>query len=406
MSSSVSLDTPSKRKNFAANVLEGALSNQVNSVFISQSAVLPLFIVQHHPAKWLLGLLPAIAYLGNYLPQILGAAFTAKSKQFWPSFRGQMLICRLSLLALAITPWIPFPWTMPAFFTLFAVYCLICGFALPVWNEFMTYVIPQPVRGQFLGWRIALGSALGIAGTWVVSRLLATSYGFGACFGIAALLYSVGYLLILKTQVDWTPIDLERRAANPFWGEIFKLLTTHREFQTYAIARALIAISLGANAFYLVYGMQTFRLSLSQTSLLAIAFTVAPGLSALFWGNLVDRWGTWKVLGGTALLIGLANLAILKVSHLMPFVLCLFLIGCGGVLCTIGDRKWLAKQCPHRGAAIGLFNLLILPAIALSGLLGGAAAEVWGITTVFKIATVAWLLGGAIALLKSRKTSK
>lgn len=396
------------RRNFFVNVAEGALSNQVNAVFLSQSAVLPLFLVQLSDARWVLGVLSAIAYL-NFFPQLLGAAFTASSRQFWPSFQRQMLVCRLSLLFLALAPWLPDPWALPAFLLCFAGYCLVCGFALPVWNEFMAFVIPSEVRGRFLGWRIALGSALGLGGTWIVSRLLLLPGrgGFVACFSIAACLYFLGFFLIRQTRFDWEAVDRERVAQVPFREEVRRLLTQGRDFRRYVLCRGLLAVGLGANAFYLVHGMTVFRLSPSQASLFALAFTVAPGLSAMGWGRVVDRWGAWRVLAVMALVIACAHLVLLRATSLGFFALCLFLIGTGTVLFTIGDRKWLSEvDCAHRGAAIGLFNLLLLPVIVLSSLLAGFSAEAWGLGTVFRVAAFTWGTGGLALFWGAPKTSR
>jgi MFS family permease len=391
-------------RNYALNVGEG-VAVITAGVFFSQSAILPLFVARHTDAAWALGLIPAIALLGGQLPQLIGAAAVAKSRDFWETFLLQTALPRLALVGMAFTPFLPSDWALWGFFATFGLFTIACGYNAPSWYEFVTHVIPGQLRGRFFGDRNTIGGLTGLAALGLSGWLLGTlpyPYNFSACFLIAAALWVTSYCCMGATQHDWRAVDAARTAAPPFLPSAIALLRNHPGFRAYVAARWLIAGSVMGVAFYVVHAQHQFHLSTAQSSLLAMALVVLPNLTGLVWGRLCDRWGNRRVQVPAACLAALASWLLLVAPNLAVYAAALFLIGCANVVINISDSKWLTELEPARcGAVVSVFNLALCPASVLFSLGAGAVAQVAGMPTVFFLTGLAWLLG-AVALMALR----
>ena len=384
-------------RNFNYNVAEG-VAFMTGSAFVSTAAILPLFVAQYTDAKWTFGLITAVSMLGMTAAQCLGAAYTAGAPSLWNTFRIQVLVPRLAMALMCLVPWLPAGWALPAFFVAFGLYTFTMGFNTPVWFEFISHVIPPDRRGHFMGLRNAIGGVTSLAAmgaaSWVLAALPAPA-NFGVLFGAAAVLMFLSFAWMLETRHDWTGADAKRRQAPPFWGSARRLLQENGNFRRYVLSRLLISGSVMGTAFYVVYGKDTFGLSVAQSSLLAIALVYLPGLAGLVWGKLCDQLGNKPLQVPAAIVAGLAHLVFLAVPSLPVFVGCLIAIGCANVVYNICDSKWLLELDRERcGAVVSFFNLALMPTSVALSLGSGAIAQVLGMPALFGLTGLAWILGG------------
>ncbi|MFN3431378.1 MAG: MFS transporter [Candidatus Sericytochromatia bacterium] len=387
------------RRNYALNVGEG-VAVITAAVFFSQSAILPLFVARHTDATWALSLIPVIAILGVQLPQLFGAAIVAKSADFRATFLRLGLLPRLAMVALALAPWLPGQWALVGLFLAFGLSAMASGAHAPCWYEFVSHVVPKDLRGRFFGDRNALGGLTGLAALGTTSWLLqALPYpaNFSACFAVAAALWFVSYGCMWATRYDWTRVDAARADAQPFWDTAVRMLREHEGFRRYVAARWLVSGSIMGVAFYVIFAQRHFQLTAAQSSLLALAMTLLPGLLGMVWGRLIDRVGLRRVQVPAAIVGGLACWLLLMATSLPVYALGLFLIGCANMIFMIGDSKWLTELDPARcGTVVSCFNLAMCPAAVGFSLAAGLIAQVAGMPVVFFLTGVAWLAGAAL----------
>lgn len=387
------------RRNYALNVGEGVCVITA-AVFFSQSAILPLFVARHTDATWALSLIPIIAILGVQLPQLVGAAIVAKSADFRATFLRLGLLPRLAMVGLALSPWLPGHWALVGLFVAFGLSTLACGAHAPAWYEFIAHVVPGHLRGRFFGDRNALGGLTGLAALGATSWLLqALPYpaNFSACFSVAALLWFVSYACMWATRHDWRHVDAARADAQPFWRSAVAMFQEHAGFRRYVAARWLVSGSIMGVAFYVIFAQRHFHLSAAQSSLLAMAMTLLPGLLGRVWGRLIDTFGLRRVQVPAAVAGGLACWLLLVAPSLPVYALGLFVIGCANMIVMIGDSKWLTELDPARcGAVVSCFNLATCPASVGFSMAAGLIAQVAGMPVVFFLTGVAWLAGAAL----------
>jgi MFS family permease len=392
-------NTDPTSRNFKLNVAEG-VAFTTGGAFVSQAAILPLFVAQYTDARWALGMITAVSMLGMTASQCLGAAYTASARSFWATCKLQFLLPRLALAAMCIVPWLPGPWALGAFFLAFGLYTFALGFNAPVWFQFVSHVIPSDRRGRFMGIRSAIGGITSLlamgAASWVLAALPVPG-NFGACFVLAAMLSFLSLYLITRTRFDWSQADQRLQQAPPFWPSALTLLREHGNFRRYVLSRLVLSGSVMGTAFYVVYGMELFHLSASQSLLFAIALLYLPNIAGIVWGQLSDRWGNKPLQVPAALAAGAAHLLFLAVPSLPVYVLCLAVIGCANVIFAICDSKWLLELDRERcGAVVSFFNLALMPTSVVLSLASGPIAQVLGMPAVFAMTALCWAGGGLL----------
>lgn len=367
--------------------------------FLSQSAILPLFVSRNTPSPLALGLLTALYMLGSNLAQPFGAAHSARAERFFGCLRFHAFTPRVALFALAGVPFLPRPWSLVAFFAAFGAFSFTIGFQTPMWWEFVGHIIAPERRGAFLGIRYTLGSLACLAAAGGASWLLAVlpyPLGYACCFALGAVFAFVSYLCVMATRFDWPRADAVRLAQppEPYRQAASTLLRQSPDFRQYLWARLALACSTLAAAFYVVHLQRRFGLSDAQSSLAAIALVYLPSIPGMLLGQLADRFGTKPVLVAGAFVGGLATLALMVSPDLVSEIVALFLVGCGTQVFAMLDGKWLIEiDADRRASAVSFFSLAMTAPTVAMALLAGPVAQRWGLGAVFAISAVAWLVG-------------
>jgi MFS family permease len=378
------------QRNFWLNIADG-VAIQTSLTLASPAAILPQFVAQYTQARWVAALVPA-SFLIGALPQLWLGARAERAQDFKRAAVLQSLAPRVALCGLAVVPWLPTPWVLPAFFLLLTLFSLTLSGGAPSWLTFIGHVIPAEHRGTFFGYRKALGGVATVLASLGAAWLLQFGEkGFAACFALAAMIWLPAILGMTATRYEQPP----RPAPLPLKAALADLWDAQPAFRRYMLARLLMACSGMAGGFYVLDGAQRFGLGTAAASLLGLAFTFVPSLAGAYWGRLIDRVGHQPVLVGAALAAGLANLALPLVSSLPLLVASLVLVGCGQAVAEIADnRAVLALGTARSTTALALFNLALLPAALLALLVAGWLAP----AVVFQLAGAAWLLGAGLLL--------
>jgi MFS family permease len=268
---------------------------------------------------------------------------------------------------------------------------------MPGWMDFVARIIPVTSRGKFIALGNGLGGILGIGGSILVGRILSIypfPQNFGICFLITMFILLVAYVILLCIKEPHIEEKREDKKVS-YMKEIPRILRDNTYFRNYILARFFVSFGVMGLAFYTVHAVGKFSLSDRFIGTFTMFFVGAQPLANLLWGPLADKTGHKNVLlgGVTCNLIG--NLIAL-ISHIAtPFYLVFALSGAMNSAFMISGLPIILEFAPpdRRPTFIGINNVLISPALALSPLIGGFIAKSSGYPTVFLVSLIANIIG-------------
>jgi hypothetical protein len=165
-------------KNYRHNVTVGTLDLMFfifGDSFGSITTIMPVFAATLTKSPLLIGLIPAIATFGWYMPQMFLSNYVSGLRQKQP-FAGKMAVVEripyifFPLLALLV-PGIPKATALVLLFILITWRGLASGMVALPWQEVQASVIPITHRARFYGFSRVLAQLMGI-----LSSVLATIF--------------------------------------------------------------------------------------------------------------------------------------------------------------------------------------------------------------------------------------
>ena len=163
--------------------------------FASLSTVLPLFVSRLSDSTVLVGLVPALYWIGFIGPQVLAAGYVRKLPRKKPFAIAAFGVQRASMFALAAVTFAlgggqPKA-LLVAFLVLYTIGCIGIGAGIPPYQDMIAKVVPVEKRGRLRGWGVFAASALGVAAGFVARQVIEGQpfpRGFAICFAIAGAL--------------------------------------------------------------------------------------------------------------------------------------------------------------------------------------------------------------------------
>ena len=289
---------------------------------ISRETVIPVLVSQLTDSKLAIGLVPAMASLGLYLPQLLTANLAERMVYKKPFVMLIGILCeRLPYLLVGLIV-LAFALSSPLA-ALVAVLAGVglattgAGVATPAWMDMIAKVIPVNRRGIWLGLGHGIGQLIAIGGAYFVGRVL-VSYAFPSNY---ALLFFLAFAFMF---VSWAGLALTReppsettKEAVPLIRYLRKLSTVLKQdhnYRRYLISKSLVNVGGMSAGFFAVYGMELFSLDGRGVGLLTAVLVGSQAVLNPLWGLLGDRVGHKTVLTAAAFCIILAPLSALIVG--------------------------------------------------------------------------------------------
>ena len=363
--------------------MEGA-SSTVSSVLVG-SAFLTGFALAWGATDYQLGLLGAIPFLGS-LFQVAGAWLADR----WPEHRRRSvallgLLSRSTWFAIALVPLLlgDTPSSpMVAILWLYALYQAAYNASGPGWVAWMAVLVPQRLRGRYLGRRnlimegvsittlLAAGAAIDAfraAGHerdgFLILQLVAGASGL-ACYALIIRQPDPGY--------HSTPPEISfRYVLTPLLDSRFRKLVA---FNVCWLAGMNIGLP-----FYNAHLLKNMQWDFKGMALLGLASSVAAMLMSPVWGRLADRHGYKPVL--TLCSLGMLHLPLYYVfcpwNWHWPIYVSNTLSGVFASGFTLAMFSLTLEGLPAERRAMGSAMLAASagPAVFLSGALSGRAAE-------------------------------
>ena len=301
--------------------------------------------------------------------------------------RRVMLAAQTGMLlisaALALTTWMG---AITPLLLLFFTLSVGCGTALngPAWQA----SVRLQVGPKDLPQAIALNS---------IAFNLARSAGPALAFGLNA----ISYLALIIVLLRWHP-----EVSQPQRAPMLAAITTGIRFcvQSDPVRRILVrgfafgiaAIGLQALMPALVrdrlHGTETFY------GLCLAAFGAGSIFAALWVGNLRRRWGSDRIVSGSAIVFAAATVPVALTGSIAVVIAATFVAGMAWVstLTTLNVAMQLRSPEAILGRCLSIYQAVTFGAMALGAYLLGLAADIWSLPNAILL-SAGWL--GLTALL-------
>jgi len=371
--------TKHRRWNWGINILDSG-TFALTKAALTETTVLPYFVSQMTSNALVIGLSPAIAWLGLYLPQLFGAYLVHSQTERKPfivrlAWLERLLFVVMLLIALGIGR-LPGAWVLAAFLTAYFAYWAVTGLLIPPYSDFYAKHIPTG-RGRFLGMQALLYGAVGVVGAAVVQRLL-TSAPFPASFVQVlgfALLSSLPALIAFHNlrEVPF-PGPRPRQTLGGFLRDTWPLVRRYPAFVRFGLMRAVLVFGKLSVPFLAIYALQRFGLNPGVVATYTGVMLAAQSVSAPVWGYLSDRWHYHRLWLVVALVQGLHTLLAFVAPSPGWFLVVFALIGVSlSAEATAHPQTTYSLSPAHETTRfVGLANTILGPLVALGPLVGGA----------------------------------
>ncbi|NIS81626.1 MAG: MFS transporter, partial [Anaerolineales bacterium] len=293
---------PDVRFNAVVNILDGAFFGSALG-FASFITIIPLFVSQLTDSPILIGLIPAIHYVGWQLPQLLTAGRVRRLSRFKPMVLTMTIHERLPFLGLALVAWfLPDLERTTALLLIFAL--LIWqgfggGWAATVWQSLIGKIIPVSWRGGFIGAQSSAVNLLASVAAVVAGQILErydSPFDFTLCFILASVSMAFSYVFIASTREQEHDPALPSGIKVRTWDEVKRILSRDSIFQRFLLVRMIYQLGTGAFSFYAVYSVGELGASASLVGWLTGVLIFGQVIVNPLLGMLGDRKSHWLVL--------------------------------------------------------------------------------------------------------------
>lgn len=337
------LSTQQTRLGLRISVIEGAFAT--GHLALSGGMVitgLALFLNANSFQIGLLAAIPAVVtvfgFLVSFLVQRVGAR---RALTVWTSGIGRaafIVFVPLLLLRGRLS--------LVLFFGVVAAYNILLSVAGTSWNSWMSDLVPEERRGRYLGMRNAILGGIAMVVTYLGGRGLdwfkvhdpgvgyGIAYGLAVCFGLVA-------ALLLNRQPE---PPLVPRPQVPVAERLFGPLKNEPQFTRLMLFLGVWFLTCTlASPFYMAHMITNLKFSFASIGVYAILGGTTGILFQLFWGWVIDRFGSKPVTVINFGLVGLCPLLWLFATETFRLP-----IWIDGIVNGVG---WT-------GANLGLINLL------------------------------------------------
>lgn len=319
-----------------------------------------------HANAMLIGLLAALPLIVK-LSQLYTSWYIERAGEWRRSALRSAFLSRFTLLLAAAIPFL-FPdtiveaWALATIIFISSVAGSLFDLAYLTW---MAELIPESVRGEFLGKRSRLSGIIGQAlaliaafGLDNVRRRLGSDTGFALLFGIGALVGLVGLIVLRYVPA---PRRAQSRVARP---SIVSALTQPARDPNYRRMLEFVGLwhfAIGlVGPFITVFMLRELRLSFLLVTALSVITNLVTSLTMTYWGQLGDHFGSKTALRAGLYLVTFTTLIWFTINphNIWPIFVIQFTSGFGWAayhanLNNLALKLSLPDKRPSSMAALG-----------------------------------------------------
>jgi hypothetical protein len=389
-----------RRWNFAANILDSS-TFALTQAALTETTILPFFVSQMTANAFIIGLSPAIAWLGQYLPQLLGAYLVHSRTRRKPYIVRMAWLQRVAILAMLLIALtigrLPNGLVLSGFLLIYCAFWTIIGLLIPAYANFYAKHIPTG-RGSFLGLQALIYGGLGVVSAAIVQRLL-TGAAFPGNF-VRVLAYAL--LTALPALIAFYslrevpfPIAAPRQTLGQYLRDTWPLLRAQPAFGRFLLVRAVMVLGKMTVPFLAIYALQRFNLGAGVVAVYTACMLAAQSVSAPLWGFISDRWHPHYVWGVAALVQVIYTALALwaPAAYWFPIIFALIGVVLGAEATAQPHTTYLLSPAAETTRFIGLTNTSLGPLLSLGPLAGGALISWFSYAAALGVSAVLALAG-------------
>lgn len=389
-----------RRWNYGLNFLDSG-TFALTKAALTETTVLPYFVSQMTTNALVIGLSPAIAWLGLYLPQLFGAYLVHSRAERKPHIVALAWLERGTFVAMLLTALqigrVPGPIVLTAFLAIYFIYWMVTGLLIPPYSDFYAKHIPSG-RGLFLGTQALIYGGVGVLGATIVHRLL-TGASFPANFVQVlafALLSSLPALIAFHNLREVAfPVQRPQQTLGAFLRETVPLLRAHPAYARFVAMRAVLVFGKLAIPFLALYALERFELAAGVVATYTALMLAAQTISAPLWGYLTDRWHAHRVWAVAAGVQWLHTALAFAAPSAGWFLVIFALIGVslGAEATAHPHTTYSLSPAAETTRFVGLANTVLGPLLSLGPLLAGALVNTFSYKAALGASVLASTLG-------------
>ncbi len=378
--------------------------------FASQSTILPAFAEHLRAPNIVIGAIPAVMTVGWFLPSLFTAGHTETLARRLPFVlrytvweRAPFLVLALAALLLAE----PAPaLTLGLLLILLLVITGAGGALMPAWMDVVGRTIPTTLRGRFFAVASVLASAGGLIGSFGTAYILTAvraPWGYGICFGIAAVFMGLSYAALTLAREPPAVVTSPPVPLGMYLSRIPTLLRRDRNLAWFLAARSFAIFGMMASGFFTVYALRTLGAAPWHVGVFTAVLLAGQIAGNVVLGWLADQAGhRLTIMIGVAATVA-ANLVALGATSLPVFGVVFALAGVQVAAINVSSLNVLLEFAPgtaERPTYVGLGTTSVAPVAFAAPLLAGVLVDTVGFQPVFGAAALFGVVG--LGLLATR----
>jgi len=373
---------------------------------ISPTTIMPLLLTKLGASNLAIGMLPALASLGAFLPGLLSAAYLQKipvKKYLLVTFgmveRAFVISTAVGLMLWAASRphvaviWILASWTMMS---------LTSGFVLPAFHSMMSKCILPEQRGGMIGWSGALAGIGGVFAAQAAGAVLSHMpfpVNYSILFVAAFVILSATILPFLATREPADQTPEEPRSVGQYVRDAMGAVKSNRGYSFAISALSVMSFGLMAVSFYSTHAVRNLGAGEMEVARFAAITVGASVVSFPILGRIADRHGHKRVLliasAGFAIAaaLALASTSVNGISAVLVFA------SLGSTGLAVSQNVLWAEFAPSNTdvpmyTAVSL--LFLMPFRVAAPIIAGWMADAWGFPVMFWAALAAGAAAFAI----------
>ncbi len=364
---------------------------------LSQDTILPYFMSKLTSSALLIGLIPALFFLGQYFPQLIGAYLVSGKNRKKYFILWAAIAERVGILLIALTAQfmglLTNQVTILLFFISYALFTSTLGLMMPAYSDFISKAIMKN-RGLFYGVMVGLGGGIGFIASSIASRLidrLGFPLNFQTIFWLGfGFSFISPFLIAMFKEVDLPVVEAKEKFST-FVRTIPIKIASHPLYKRFLVIRGLVGLGMMGNSFFSIYAITQYDLRSGTIGIFTMFILISQSLMGFVWGWLGDHFGYKKVLQGMMLFLIVEGTLALINPGLWAFYLIAALVGGVYAGATVCDPNIIFEMAPPSETSryVGITNTLLGPIFSLAPIIGGLLVDQFTHTALF--ATIAAL---------------
>lgn len=374
-------------RNYLAHSIEGGLFVG-GLAFVAQDSVLPRLAELLEAPPWLVGLMPALMWIGIGLPPLFVAHHIERLTRYKPLLLVTGIFQRLPFFLAALVLLL-FGATRPRVALVAVVLAPIlsgffCGISITAWMELVARTLPSERRASVFAWRNIISAVIGLGAGGIIAAILnrypgTQGYGLLHLMAFVMLVASyIGFCVIRETvrppQNQGPPQSL---AAN--LRSVPGLLRSAPGLRRFLVLRSFIMGQFIMIPYLAIHALRTTGQPDSFLGML-VALQMAGAIVGNFGaGWMGDRHGGKVIVQVTSLVLVLVCFGGIFAQTTPQFLAVFFLFGAGAFGSRVGLMTLSLEISPRdkRATSIGLLSLVNVISLALFSTLSGVIWS-WG----------------------------